>query len=69
MVKVIFLSLYNKGECRIRISILRWEHVSKFSSRKEEEYRRQLKSRNFGNTAADENVWWLADPLKAGAAK
>jgi len=34
MVKAIFLSLHNKGVWRIRISILRWEHVSKFPSRK-----------------------------------
>jgi hypothetical protein len=53
MVNVIFLSPYNKGECRIRIPILRWEHVSKFPSRKEEECRRQLNRRNFGNTVVD----------------
>jgi len=48
---------------------LRWEHVNKFPSRKEEECRRQLKKGNLGNIAVNENVLWLGNPLKARAAK
>jgi hypothetical protein len=80
---VILLSIYNKEECRIRIPILGWEHVSKHVSkhfskyvskhvskhvsklprRKEDECRRKLRTRKFGNTAVD--AWWLSDPLQS----
>jgi hypothetical protein len=69
MVQVILLSVYNKEKCRILIPILGWEHVRKFPHRKEEECRRHLSTRNFGNTAEDEIAWWLGDPLLARVSK